>query len=121
LSFSRFSSQKAFFTSPTIRYAAQSQYATALEFTSRVDKCVYVAKIVLRCRQMPGTFTMQAETLNNSHTGGTDFCDLIPDEQIEWKTDKRGTVIFDGLCVRVKRLTLNGINDIAIQKNNNFN
>ncbi|CAF3326680.1 unnamed protein product [Rotaria socialis] len=93
--------QKAFFTSPTIRYAAQNHYATPLEFTSQIDKCVYTAKIVLRCRQMPGSFTIQGETLNNSRINGADFCDIIPDEQIEWKTDKRGTVIFDGLCVRL--------------------
>ncbi|CAF4733836.1 unnamed protein product, partial [Rotaria magnacalcarata] len=50
-------SQKAFFTSPTIRYAAQNHYATPLEFTSQRDKYVYTAKIVLRCRQMPDSFT----------------------------------------------------------------
>ncbi|CAF1391467.1 unnamed protein product [Adineta steineri] len=96
--------QKSFFTSPTIRYAAQNHYATPLEFTSQIDKCVYTAKIVLRCRQMPDTFIIQNETLNNSQINGTDFCDIISDEQIEWKTDQRGTVIFDGLCVRLKKV-----------------
>jgi hypothetical protein len=51
---------------------------------------------------MPNTFSIQNETLNNE----TDFCDIIPDEQIEWKTDKRGTVIFDGLCIRLKQVTI---------------
>jgi hypothetical protein len=54
---------------------------------------------------MPNTFSIQNETLNNSQINGNDFCDIIPDEQIEWKTDKRGTVIFDGLCVRLKKLS----------------
>ena len=51
---------------------------------------------------MPDTFTIQNETLNNSHL---DFCDVIPNEQIEWKTNQRGTVIFDGLCIRLKRIS----------------
>ncbi|UJR24844.1 hypothetical protein I4U23_006213 [Adineta vaga] len=96
--------QKAFFTSPTIRYAAQNHYATPMEFTSQIDKCVYTAKLVLRCRQMPDSFVIQGQTLNNSQSNESDFCDLIPDDQIEWKTDKRGTVIFDGLCVRLKKV-----------------
>ena len=74
-----------------------------MQFTSQRDKCVYTAKIVLRCRQMPGTFLVQGETLNNdSASVGSDLCDLIPDDQIEWRTDQRATVIFDGLCVRLK-------------------
>ncbi|CAF1035192.1 unnamed protein product [Adineta ricciae] len=96
--------QKAFFTSPTIRYAAQNHYATSMEFTSQIDKCVYTAKIVLRCRQMPDSFTVQGQTLNNSLQNDSDFCDLIPDDEIEWKTDKRGSVIFDGLCVHLKKV-----------------
>lgn len=73
---------------------------------------------------MPGTFTIQSETLNNSYSHGTDFCDIIPDEQIEWKTDKRGTVIFDGLCVRLKRSTkqnLTHVSQIQINQNNLLN
>jgi len=95
-------SENAFFTSPTIRYAAQNHYSTPMEFKSQIDKNLYSAQIVLRCRQMPNTFVIQGETLNNRQS---DFCDIIPDEQIEWKTDQRGTVIFDGLCVRLKLIT----------------
>ena len=98
-------SQIAFFTSPTIRYAAQNHYASPLEFTSQIDKYVYTAKIVLRCRQMPDTFTIQGATLNNSRLNGIDFCGVVPDEQIEWKTNQRGTVIFDGLYVRLKGIS----------------
>jgi hypothetical protein len=56
---------------------------------------------------------MQSETLNN----GSDFCDYVSDEQIEWKTDQRGTVIFDGLCVRLKRIP----NQTQFHQNNLFN
>jgi hypothetical protein len=59
---------------------------------------------------MPDTFSIQNQTLNNQ----TDFCDFISDEQIEWKTDQRGTVIFDGLCVRLKKIS----NKNIIQQNN---
>jgi hypothetical protein len=62
---------------------------------------------------MPNTFVMQNETLNN----GSDFCDYISDEQIEWKSDQRGTVIFDGLCVRLKRIP----NQTQFHQNNLFN
>lgn len=54
---------------------------------------------------MPNTFIIQNQTLNNSQINGNDFCDIIPDEQIEWKTDKRGTVIFDGLCIQINKIT----------------
>jgi hypothetical protein len=64
---------------------------------------------------MPDTFTIQSETLNSSQTYGTDFCDIIPDEQIEWKTDKRGTIIFDGLCVRLKKISNYGMHNITHQ------
>jgi hypothetical protein len=64
---------------------------------------------------MPDTFLIQSETLNNSQTNGTDFCDIIPDEKIEWKTDKRGTVVFDGLCVRLKQVLNHGIHNMTGQ------
>jgi hypothetical protein len=63
---------------------------------------------------MPETFSIQNQTLNNSQINQTDFCDFISDEQIEWKTDQRGTVIFDGLCVRLKKISNNNM----IQQNN---
>ena len=113
-------SQKAFFTSPTIRYAAQNHYATPLEFTSEIDKSIYIAKIVLRCRQMPNTFSIQSETLNNSQRNGIDYCDIIPDEQIEWKTDQRGSIIFDGLCVRLKKHSTYQLNNLIVDRNKNF-
>ena len=81
-----------------------------MEFTSQLDKCVYTAKIVLRCRQMPGTFLVQGETSNNGPRVGSDLCDLIPDDQIEWRTDQRASVVFDGLCVRVKPVFNRGSN-----------
>jgi hypothetical protein len=84
-----------------------------MEFKSQIDKNLYSAKIVLRCRQMPNTFLIQGETLNN----GNDVCDIIPDEQIEWKTDQRGTVMFDGLCVRLKIIS----NQTQFHQNNRFN
>jgi hypothetical protein len=103
LSFSLFhldlSSENAFFSSPTIRYAAQDHYATPLKFTSQLDKRVYTAKFVLRCRQMPGTFSIHRQTVNNSSM--SDLCDFISDDEIEWKTSQRGTVIFDGVCLRL--------------------
>jgi hypothetical protein len=68
---------------------------------------------------MPDTFSIQGETLNNSQMNGTDFCDIIPDEQIEWKTDKRGTVIFDGLCVRLKKVLNHGQSNIVEQTQRN--
>lgn len=62
---------------------------------------------------MPSTFSIQQQTINSTGETSSDICDLIGDEQIEWRTDQRGTVIFDGLCVRLKKLTnINRRNDI---------
>lgn len=99
--------QRAFFSSPTIRYAAQSCYATPIHFTSQIDRKMYSAKMVLRCRQKPGSFVVQKETLNNNQMMNIDFCDFVSDEQIEWRTEQRGSVIFDSLCVRLKPLSDN--------------
>ena len=86
--------ENCFFTSPTIAYAAQHHYATPLRFTSPVDKVVYLVQVVLRCRQMPGTFVEQGGTVNNGPVP-------LPAEGMEWKTSQRGTVIFDGVCLRL--------------------
>lgn len=102
LSFCLFRSQNAFFTSPTIRYASQNHYASPIEFTSIEDKRRYLGKIVLRCRQMPNSFSVQCQTLSNVNN---DFCDWIGNDEIEWKTDQRGTVVFDGLCIQIQPIT----------------
>ena len=55
---------------------------------------------------MPSTFSIEHQTLNSNENIQSDICDLIPDEHIEWRTDQRGTVIFDGLCLRLKKLIM---------------
>ena len=63
---------------------------------------------------MPDTFSIQHQTINShENPPSSDICDLIGDEQIEWRTDQRSTVIFDGLCIRLKKLTIiNRRNDV---------
>jgi hypothetical protein len=73
-------------------------------FTSPTDKCSYMGQVVLRCRQMPNTFTVHGQTLNGRPMDSAEFCHLVADDEIEWRTEQRGTVLFDVLCVRLKRV-----------------
>eukprot|EP00662_Eupelagonemidae_sp_cell21_P000132 gene132-41238_t len=59
-------------------------------------------QLVFQCRQMPGTFREQSETVGfrskwSQHT----VCPHVSIKRVEWVTDRRGTVIPYGLLIRV--------------------
>ena len=124
---------KVFYTSPTIRYAGLSFYAEPQDFSSREseDEGEEKAKgkgkgkgkkkggagggsgggkstpmqgqLVLQCRQKPGSFTMQRETMRFSskwpkHT----ICPHTDSSQIEWLSKVRTAAIPHGESCNTK-------------------
>lgn len=82
------------YTSPTINYAGLRFYAkpAALENLH--------FQVVLQCRQKPGSFRIQAETMNFRQQGRHDLCPHVSAEEVEWVTEQRKTLIPYGLLVR---------------------
>ncbi|CAF1157240.1 unnamed protein product [Adineta steineri] len=56
--------KKHIYTSPTIAYSGLPVYSTKHDFNSSKNYCAYTVQIVLQCRQKPGSYTVQGETVN---------------------------------------------------------
>lgn len=87
------------FTTPTIAYAALDVYTKTYEFRSFSDGKRYQIKVALQCKQQPGTFIIQPETVN---FGDTRICQYIPNDEIEWKTQNRGAIMAYGLMLHIE-------------------
>jgi len=88
-----------FYSSPTIKYAGLKFYAEPQPF----GNCM-AASIVLQCRQRPGSFTTQGETMEFSrnwpgHLART--CPHVDLNAIEWKSDNNIASIPYGILVRI--------------------
>jgi hypothetical protein len=86
------------YTSPTIKYSARNAYAKPKIFQSR-NGTRYIAKIVLQCRQKPGTYSTQGAT--GGARNERKLCNVIPNDRIELFTQIRASVIPYGLMVRL--------------------
>ncbi|CAF2539307.1 unnamed protein product [Rotaria sp. Silwood2] len=86
------------YTSPTIKYSARDAYARPIDFVASNDDR-FIAKIVLQCKQKPGTYKIQGATGNARHEAK--ICNIIPKDKIEYYTDIRASVIPYGILVRL--------------------
>jgi hypothetical protein len=87
---------KCIYTSPTINYSGLAFYANP--GTSSDGRKF---QVVLQCRQEPGTFDIQRETMGfRNRWGTTDLCPHVKWTEIEWTTDRRKTVVPARLLVR---------------------
>jgi hypothetical protein len=86
------------YTSPTIAYSGHDIYCTSIPFRSKLTGKSYEAKVVLQCRQRPGTFKIQAETID---AGNRRLCPIIPNSEVEYFTEVRSSIIPYGLLIRV--------------------
>ncbi|CAF3834497.1 unnamed protein product [Rotaria sp. Silwood1] len=77
------------YTSPSIQYASLDMYSVRYNFRASSGQ-QYQAKIVLQCRQKPGTFKIQRETIGQ---GTRRICKFISNEQIEYLTNYRSSVV----------------------------
>jgi hypothetical protein len=104
-----------FYTSPTVKYAGLKLYARP---QPHPDEDGLQASVVLQCRQKPGSFAMQGETMgfgahsSQAHFGGRvgpwpghleRECPHVDLKQIEWMSDTNVAAIPYRLLVRVFR------------------
>ncbi|CAF3466051.1 unnamed protein product [Rotaria socialis] len=85
------------YTSPTIIYSGDDIYTPAIPFRSKSGRS-YKAKVVLQCRQQPETFKVQAETIG---AGSRRICPIIPNNEVEYFSEVRSSIIPYGLLIRV--------------------
>jgi len=88
-----------FFSSPSIKCAAQTTYATRLPWTSPSSRVRYDAQVCLEVRQQPGSYQTQAE----SATPQREVDPHVPNHRIEWFTDSRAAVVFTAVLIRLSR------------------
>jgi hypothetical protein len=91
--------QRFIFTSPTIAYSSSIIYSPIYKFHSNEHKKNFETQIVLQCRQMPNSFKVQRETIG---LGKKQICQFISNEQIEYFTDRRASLVAYGLLVRIR-------------------
>jgi len=83
------------YTSQTINYAGLKFYAQPAEGPSG-----RMYQVVLQCRQKPGSFKIQGETMKFRKNGQFDLCPHVDCEKIEWFTDRRKTLWAHGILIR---------------------
>lgn len=90
-----------YFTTPTIKYAALDCYAHTYDFQSSKDGKFYKIKVALQCKQKPGSFIVQPETVGARQRCQT-ICPKISNDQMEWKTQHRGAIMPYGLLLLIE-------------------
>ena len=86
------------YTSPTIAYSSLPCYCQSVKFHSKKTNKVYLARIVIQCRQQPGTFQVQPETVG---AGGKRICPIIPNSEVEIFTTVRAALIPYGILIHL--------------------
>ncbi len=94
-----FPRENYFFTTPTIRYASLPQYASSYDFQSAIDGKSYSITVVLQLKQKPGSFIVQKETVGQ---GDKRICPYIKNEEIEWKSQRRSTIVTYGVLLLIE-------------------
>lgn len=94
--------QNHLYTSPTIAYSSSLAYSPVYEFHSSENDSDYQVQIVLQCRQLPDSFEIGPETIGAEE----EICPHIPNAQIEYFTDRRGSIVAYGLLVRFRQKNL---------------
>ena len=89
------------YTSPSIRYSSLEVYSPINSFTSPKTGTHYNAQIVLQCKQKPGTYSTQAETVG---WGTKPICNIITNDRIEHYTDRRSSVLPYRLLIRLQEV-----------------
>ena len=86
-----------FYTSPTVRYAGLKFYATPMKWRGDTMR----ASIVLQCRQKPGSFQQQGQTMGFTQEDLVKYRPHADPATIEWMSDTNVAAVPYGLLVRV--------------------
>lgn len=84
------------YSSPTIAYSSLPVYCPTYEFITSENEH-FDAKIVLECRQDPKLMQIQGETVGS---GTKRICPHIPNDQIEYFTEARASLVAYGLLLQ---------------------
>ncbi|CAF1509456.1 unnamed protein product [Rotaria sordida] len=82
------------YTSPSIHYASLKHVCPT--GTTKLNNEWYDVQIILECKQNPEGIIKQQGCRRN-------VCPIISDNEIEWKTDQRSSIIPYGLLIRAKK------------------
>lgn len=88
------SDKKHIYTSPSIYYASLKHVCPI--HTTKIDDQLYDVQVVLECKQNPQKVIKQ-----RGYKRGV--CKIISDDEIEWKTDLRASVVPYGLLIRARK------------------
>jgi hypothetical protein len=91
--------QKFIFTSPTIAYSSSRIYSQSYPFYSKTRQQQHTGQIVLQCRQKPGSYKVQRETIGLNDKR---ICEHIDNDKMEYFTDIRASLVAYGLLIRVR-------------------
>ena len=94
--------QNHLYTSPTIAYSSSLAYSPVYDFQSGETDSDYQAQIVLQCRQKPKSFDIGPETIGAEE----EICPHVSNSEIEYFTDRRGSLVAYGLLVRFRQKNL---------------
>ncbi|CAF2790619.1 unnamed protein product [Rotaria sp. Silwood2] len=90
------------YTSPTMAYSGHPCYCRPKLFRSNLTHKVYNARVAIQCRQKPGTFMVQGETIG---AGNKRICQIIPNSEVELYTTVRASVVPYGLLIHLSETT----------------
>jgi len=92
-------SQDRYFVSPHICYASHPWYAQITPFKVVGGRQLY-SQVVLMMKVRPGTYLKQAETEGGAKRIFDDYS-VIPENEIEWYSTRRGSVVPYGVLFRI--------------------
>ncbi|UJR32322.1 hypothetical protein I4U23_019786 [Adineta vaga] len=92
--------KKHIYTSPTIAYSSLPYYSKTYDFYSSDTFQNYGVQIVLQCRQKANSFQVQGETVG---AGIKRLCPHTPNDEIEYFTEIRQSIIIYGLLLKLIR------------------
>jgi hypothetical protein len=87
------------YSSPTIAYSSLPVYCPVYNFTTNTNEH-YRVKIVLECRQDPKLMHIQGETVES---GSTRICPYITNDEIEYFTEARASLVAYGLLLHFEQ------------------
>lgn len=92
-----------FFTTPSTKYASMPMNASTYTFKSPTDQKCYDVTVVLQCKQKPDSFVVQPVAVE---AGAKRICPFINNEEIEWKTVERESIIPYGMLLLIKEIPM---------------
>eukprot|EP00656_Telonema_subtile_P001295 TRINITY_DN10592_c0_g4_i3.p1 TRINITY_DN10592_c0_g4~~TRINITY_DN10592_c0_g4_i3.p1 ORF type:complete len:867 (-),score=296.48 TRINITY_DN10592_c0_g4_i3:122-2722(-) len=100
---------KVYYTSPTINYAGLKFYAEPQRFNTE-DEEEMAGCMALQCRQKPGTFKTQGETMGFDDWPGylAKHCGEVSLSELEWRSKANAATIPYGLMLRTYKWGCDG-------------